>query len=384
MACEGELFKIVADEGDTSIVSVRVRDDDVRNGGVPRFGPCRLEAVAKIMADTTKISWCDEIWNPWLGRSGVRRKTSEANWRKPLTWEAKAEAIQQWCAANTSDVERRPRVFVGSLMDAFEDWEGPIVNAKGRRLCKNHHDGEARISYTDWPANTIPPYGWATMADLRRDMFGVFDQCQNLDFLLLTKRPENIRRFWPMVRPLELPEMPDRDPGELYRQNCWLLYSASDQATLEAGIGSLLECRDLAPVLGLSLEPLVGPVNFRRLSPEIVRWKCDCNAGVAFTGDFFPGRGTSPDDMNDPGWDTCCAKCGCEKSVPLLDWVKIGGESGPHARPMELAWLRDIVEQCQTAGVPCFVTQDSGPKAGQQGRIPDDLWAVKQFPEVKR
>ncbi len=370
MACEGELFKIEAEDGDTSIVSIRVHDRDVRNGGVPRFGPCRLEAEAKIMADTTKISWCDKTWNPWLGGKGVRRKTSDANWRKPLTWEAKAECIQQWCAANTNDVQPRPRVFVGSLMDAFEDWEGPIVNAKGRRLWTNDQGGPEY--WTADPSSGRP----CTMADLRRDMLVTIRETPNLDWLLLTKRIENAQRMiLEFVEWLEEPES--------YFSNVWLLYSASDQETLEAGIGSLRECRDLVPTLGLSL-PLVGPVNFRRLSPEIVRWKCDCNVGVAFTGDFFSGRGTSPDDMNDPGWDTCCAKCGCEKTVPLLDWVTVGGQSGPHARPMEIAWLRDIVEQCCAAGVRCFVTQDSGPKPGKQGRIPDDLWAVKQFPEVKR
>src|SRR3990167_7916712 len=40
-----------------------------------------------------------------------------------------------------------------------------------------------------------------------------------------------------------------------------------------------------------------------------------------------------------------------------LDWVIVGGESGPGARPCDLAWIRSIVQQCRTAGVPCFVKQ---------------------------
>ena len=48
---------------------------------------------------------------------------------------------------------------------------------------------------------------------------------------------------------------------------------------------------------------------------------------------------------------------------------------------MELRWLTDIVEQCQAAGVPAWVKQDSGLRPGQQGRIPDATWAVKQFPD---
>jgi protein gp37 len=66
--------------------------------------------------------------------------------------------------------------------------------------------------------------------------------------------------------------------------------------------------------------------------------------------------------------------------LPHLQWVIIGGESGPDRRPMELAWLLNIVEQCQAAGVPCFVKQDGALRDGQQGRIPDDIWAIKEFP----
>jgi protein gp37 len=62
-----------------------------------------------------------------------------------------------------------------------------------------------------------------------------------------------------------------------------------------------------------------------------------------------------------------------------LQWVVVGGESGPDARPMELDWARQIVRQCQDAGVPVFVKQDSGPKPGMRGRLPDDLW-IKEFP----
>jgi protein gp37 len=47
---------------------------------------------------------------------------------------------------------------------------------------------------------------------------------------------------------------------------------------------------------------------------------------------------------------------------------------------MDIGWLVSIAEQCRDAGIPLFVKQDSGPRAGQQGRIPDDIWALKQFP----
>jgi len=68
-----------------------------------------------------------------------------------------------------------------------------------------------------------------------------------------------------------------------------------------------------------------------------------------------------------------------------LNWLIVGGESGPHCTPMDLSWLADTVSQCRAAGVPLFVKQDSGPKPGLKGRIPDDLW-IREYPleEVRR
>jgi len=64
-----------------------------------------------------------------------------------------------------------------------------------------------------------------------------------------------------------------------------------------------------------------------------------------------------------------------------IDWLICGGESGPGARPLELSWVRSIVNQCRDAGVPVFVKQDSGSRSGMQGRIPDELW-IKEFPHA--
>ncbi len=65
-----------------------------------------------------------------------------------------------------------------------------------------------------------------------------------------------------------------------------------------------------------------------------------------------------------------------------IGWVIVGGEGGPNHRPMEVSWVRDIRDECSQANVPLFVKQDAGLRPGKQGRIPDDLWAHKDFPEV--
>lgn len=66
-----------------------------------------------------------------------------------------------------------------------------------------------------------------------------------------------------------------------------------------------------------------------------------------------------------------------------IHWVIVGGESGANARPMNIDWMVDIIKQCLVAGVPVFVKQDTGRHSGQQGRIPDDIWSLKQYPQVQ-
>lgn len=66
--------------------------------------------------------------------------------------------------------------------------------------------------------------------------------------------------------------------------------------------------------------------------------------------------------------------------IPLtgIGWGIVGGESGSD-RSCRVEWITEIVDQFRIADVPIFVKQDSGSKAGQQGRIPNDYW-VHEFP----
>lgn len=322
--------------------------------------------------ENTKIAWADHTFNPWIGCAkvhtgclncyaevqagrfgvtwgpdGTRRKTSEAYWRKPLAWNRLAEK---------SGV--RFRVFP-SLCDPFEDWDGPIVDHHGKRLAV---DGRLYIP----GKNVIPPgpSRWATMSDLRRDFFRLIDKTPNLDWLLLTKRPENIRRMWPTDD-----HIPGMEGIQSYMRNVHLLYSASDQETLEAGLPHLLACRDLVPVLGVSLEPLVGPVD---VTPYIGGRSYRCRCGYHRTENelvFFGGD----------EW-ACPACAGLCVIGPTIDWVIVGGESGWNARPCSIEDIESVVEQCQSANVRCFVKQDRGRLPGQQGQISDRLWNVKEFP----
>jgi protein gp37 len=227
-----------------------------------------------------------------------RRRT--ADWKKPLRWDKQAG-------------EARPRVLC-SLCDPFEEFKGRVTGKSGKG---------------------------GTLDDLRADFFDLTDRTPRLTWILATKRPENVRRMWP----LRSDGTDSGESDEIYLPNVWLLYSASDQETLDAGLPYLLACRDLVPVLGLSLEPLVAPVDL----------------GVAHIKACPHGN---------------AGKHVCDN----VDWVVIGGESGPNARPCRVEWIRDIVAQCEAAGLPCYVKQDSAYRSGQQGSIPDELF-VREFPQ---
>ncbi len=101
--------------------------------------------------------------------------------------------------------------------------------------------------------------------------------------------------------------------------NVWLGVSVEDQQRADERIPLLLQVP--ARVRFLSVEPLLGPVDL-----------CSCN----------------------PKWpDRHSRDC----RLLSLDWVIIGGESGPRARPCHVEWVRSLVQQCKAAGTPCFIKQ---------------------------
>lgn len=320
------------------------------------------------MGANSKIEWTDHTFNPWIGCSkvhagcahcyaeslakrtgkaiwgpeGTRVKTSEANWRLPLKWNREAER----------DGQRR-RVFCASLADVFEDWDGAI----------QHHDGgklwmapEEPGRYVRWRDPTLMldserqnilegRFRSATMADLRADLFSLIDATPHLDWLLLTKRPENVRRLWSMN--YHCPA----DQAIWFMPNVWLGTSVSDQATADRMIPELLRCHALCPVLFLSIEPLLGPIDL----------KLECE-GCALCWASKDGN----------------TKVGkCFENGRAIDWVIVGGESGPGARPMHADWARSIRDQCQLAGVPFFFKQ-WGEWSPGEGLLADERAKTRQ------
>lgn len=246
------------------------------------------------MAENTKIEWADDTFNPWIGctkvapeckncyaetrmdkrlkkvkwgPNGTRTVTSPAYWNNLTGWNYKAMM---------AGVKRR--VFCASLADVFEDWQGEL-------------QGDLR--------------DWRTMNDVRAGLWERIEENQNLIFLLLTKRPENIRAMVPARWLTAWPA------------NVWTGTSAGCQETADNAIPHLL--RVPGPHF-LSCEPMLGPVDLTK--------PCDDELGV-------------PSDALEMG----------------IQWVIVGGESGPGARPMHPDWARGLRDQCVSAGVAFFFKQ---------------------------
>jgi hypothetical protein len=121
--------------------------------------------------------------------------------------------------------------------------------------------------------------------------------------------------------------------------NVWLGVSVEDQEYAARRIPHLLSTP--AAVRFVSYEPALGPVDFRRL-------KCSDPGGDYFFDSLAP---PAPLFHHQP-----------------LDWVIMGGESGPGARPMDPAWVRSTRDQCAGAGVPFFFKQWGGLLKKRSGR----------------
>lgn len=324
------------------------------------------------MAANTKIQWATHTMNPWRGCSKVhtgcancyaeatskRNETILGTWGPNGTRVVAAERawseVLKWNKA-AAKLSERPRVFCASLADVFEDWSGPMLNHNGEPLYRvSENGGTARPG--EWSTCAALGPCWALTLDVvRRRLFALIDSTPALDWLILTKRPENVRKFWPAVDVHSQEQADDRNErGELYRRNVWIGTSISDQETADKWTPRLLGLDDLAPVRFLSAEPLVGPIDFAM--------RTDGTGGSALN---FAG----------------------------VNLVIVGGESGPGARPCSVEWVRDIVRQCAEANVACFVKQLGSnvepficladPKGGNPDEWPKDL-RVRQMPEVCR
>ena len=171
-------------------------------------------------------------------------------------------------------------------------------------------------------------------------LFVAMEENPHHTYQILTKRPARMREFvgW---RQEQIGKFNGNDWNP--EGNIHLLVSCSTQSDADRFIPDLLKTP--ATVRGVSLEPLIGPVDLT----EWLTSEGDC--------DLCNGEGSVP--VYDGG--KMCPKCNYDRRNYMgpaqLDWIVIGGESGPMARSCDQEWIRSIVKQCASAEVPCFVKQ---------------------------
>lgn len=246
------------------------------------------------MGKNSKIEWTNHTFNPWWGcvrvsaackhcyaeawarRCGKevwgakapRRFFGDAHWSEPVKWnqEAKKHGI-------------RARVFCASMADVFE----------------------ARAELDRW----------------REKLWSLIDETPQLDWLLLTKRPEHILRVVPWSAD--------------WPRNVWIGVTVEDQQNAERRLPFL--ARVPAVIRFISAEPLLGQLTLEE-------W-----------------LGTS------------------------IDWVITGGESGPRARPSSPSWFRHLLFQCMQSNVPFHFKQWGDWVPGQGINFPASRKAAREAPD---
>jgi len=179
------------------------------------------------------------------------------------------------------------------------------------------------------------------------DIFDVMRQCSVFGhtFMLLTKRPWNVSQYWEWRKS----EYLSLNQNCIWPDNVWLGVTVESNKYLWRIEESL---KIKTAVHFVNLEPMLGPVHL---------FPCTrCN-----------GKGT----FILSGTSNICPVCQ-GKGKYALDWVILGGETGPGARPMELQWARDVLNQCKSTGTPFFIKQIDSKKSP----IPEDLM-VREIPE---
>jgi protein gp37 len=174
-------------------------------------------------------------------------------------------------------------------------------------------------------------------------VFVIMSLCQQHTFQVLTKRPERMAEVCaahPWFAKVLVSSSGKESAACSYQilPNVWLGTSVENQATANERIPHLLKCP--AVVRFLSVEPMLGAID---LDSE------------------------EADQVHALG----CGNSGCECGDRGVDWVIVGGESGPGARPMHPDWARGIRDQCQAAGVPFFFKQWGGVNKKRTGRVLD-------------
>ena len=271
----------------------------------------------------TSIEWTDATWNPSAGCTRV------------------SEGCRNCYAESMARRFKGPEMAYDGLVGDDGRWTGKIRFSEARLLDPLRWRSPRRI-FVNSMSDLFHPN---VSDDMRDNIFAVMALCPQHTFQVLTKRPERMLEYLRQVeneRDMQrwinagyeiIPNVTEgiRNAWEDMSwplPNVWLGVSVEDQQTADERIPLLLQTPAAARFL--SCEPLLGVIDLVvRVSPQV-----------------------RMDPLN---------------RYDGLDWVIVGGESGPHARPMHADWARTLRDQCVRANIPFFFKQWA---SGRTGRMP--------------
>jgi protein gp37 len=287
------------------------------------------------MGNNTGIEWTDATWNPIVGCTVVSPGCTNCYAMKMASRiERMSAGAGRWSHYNgTTQPSKAGPVWTGRVTLAHDAvLLAPLRKRRPRRIFVN--------SMGDLFHESVPD-------DWIDKVFAVMALAPQHTFQVPTKRSKRMREYMRAVvagkrsiihQAITMSErgnwkaadaLADSGYGARPLANVWLGVSAEDQARADERIPDLLATP--AAVRFVSAEPLLGPIDL-----DGVPWPAGWDRGT-----------DNPSDGIDPLLFTRAH----------LDWVIVGGESGPHARPMHPDWARGLRDQCAAAGVPFFFKQ---------------------------
>lgn len=313
------------------------------------------------MADHTHIEWTDATWNPVRGCTRVSAgcqhcyaETVAGRFSGPgqpyeglihpstRGWNGQVRLVPEALAIPWRWTRGR-RIFVNSMSDLFHP-AIPFEFIAAVFFVMSHTTRHTYQVLTKRPERMLEFFEWVAK----------YDDGDHADFMLTTAEVCGKDRFSDLSSAMDsgiynaahtvdalkaLPWTPARGgsggydncgPGWPY-ENVWLGVSVEDQAAADERIPLLLQCP--AAVRWISAEPLLGPVDLTNVQR---RRGYGANVLAGYRHDF----GIPIEDL-----------------PAKIDWVVVGGESGQGARPMRPGWVRDLREQCDSAGTPFLFKQ---------------------------
>ena len=292
------------------------------------------------MSDGTKIEWTDATWNPITGCSVVSPGCTNCYAMRLAGTRLRHHPTR---AGLTRDSKAGP-VWTGEVRFNEAALDQPLRWRRSRMIFVCAHG--------DLFAEGVPD-AWIDR------IFAVMALCPQHIFQVLTKRPERMRDYVSLMSTrwvlrlsqainnsgdaaIEAADRPGRPMPRWPLPNAWLGVSVEDQRRADERIPVLLDTP--AAVRWISAEPLLGPVDFNRISRKDPKPPHNAWTESALYGCVTPwAEGQSLADL--------------AGAMPRLDWIVAGGESGPGARPMHPDWARSLRDQCAAAGVPFLFKQ---------------------------